>query len=65
MGIKFKIPLCHMAWFETSPDAGHPDCLCSYCGFLIKEDDDPFRIFSEGGKFEIRLHRKCFELVTE
>ena len=26
--------------FETSPEAGHPDCLCSYCSERIEASDD-------------------------
>jgi hypothetical protein len=29
-----------LAVFETSPDAGHPDCLCSYCSERIEASDD-------------------------
>lgn len=34
-------------WFETSPDAGHPDCECSFCGIGIGEGDAPIRLFAE------------------
>ena len=65
MALKFNIPLCELAWFEDSPDAGDPDCICSYCSFVIPEDDVPARFFSESGKCEIRLHTKCFQLLTK
>ena len=65
MALKFNIPLCHLAWFETSPDAGDPDCICSYCGFVIPEDDVPARFLCEGGKLEIRLHWECLKLLTK
>ena len=65
MALKFNIPLCELAWFEDSPDAGDPECICSYCGFVIPEDYAPVRFFGEGGKYEIRLHPACLELLTK
>ena len=62
--IKINIPLCHLAWFETSPDAGDPDCICSYCGFVIPEDEVPVRLFGKSDKLEIRLHSECIRLLT-
>jgi len=69
MTIDLKYPLNDLAWFEDSPDAGHPDCICSYCGFLIDEDDFPFRLFRKSEPtnpnsktLEARLHRHCFEM---
>jgi hypothetical protein len=31
--------------FLDSPDAGHPDCICSYCEKLIEEGTVPIRMF--------------------
>lgn len=63
--IKINIPVCHLAWFETSPNAGDPDCICSYCGFVIPEDDVPTRLFSQSGKLEVRLHSECLQLLMK
>ena len=63
MDIKFNIPLCHLAWFETSPDAGDASCICLYCGFVILEGEVPARFVSENGKLEIRLHTECLKLL--
>lgn len=50
---------------EKSPDAGDPDCMCSYCGFQIKEDDMPIRMFTKTKPMkEARFHISCFEIVT-
>jgi hypothetical protein len=58
-------------FFDDSPDAGHPDCICSRCGERIEgpdertltgafEDDNeyapPVRMWSEDGKREARFH---------
>src|SRR4051812_1679877 len=32
--------------FPTSPDAGHPDCICSRCAAPIGEDDCPTRVWT-------------------
>lgn len=50
--------------FNDSPDAGMPECKCSYCGFVIGEDDFPFRFWPEDASWEIRLHLTCFEILT-
>ena len=65
MALKFNIPLCELAWFETFPDAGDPDCICSYCGFVFLKDDALIRFFGESGKFEIRLHAECYRILTK
>jgi hypothetical protein len=64
MTIELKIELDQLAWFKTSPDAGDPDCICSYCGFVIPEDDWPIRIFRECDNTEARLHLECFRELT-
>jgi hypothetical protein len=50
--------------FETSPEAGHPDCLCSYCHERIEVEDidRTFRSWPkiEGVTREVRLHPQCF-----
>jgi hypothetical protein len=33
-------------WFEnSSPDVGEPDCICSWCGKQIGEDECPPRLW--------------------
>lgn len=59
-----------LAWFKTSPEAGDPDCICSYCGFVIWEW--PIR-FSHSCELEdcdyqnkeARLHLACFRLLAK
>ncbi|RTL56252.1 MAG: hypothetical protein EKK37_17415 [Sphingobacteriales bacterium] len=41
----FQIKLTDKA-FKTSPDAGHPDCLCSRCGNNINSEELPYRCFT-------------------
>jgi hypothetical protein len=50
-------------FYDTSPDAGDPDCICSYCGFGIPEDDEIFRLFL--GNSEARFHNACFKILVE
>lgn len=64
MTIELKIDPDQLAWFDTSPDAGDPDCICSYCGFVITEDDVPIRFFRESNNTEARLHIECFRELT-
>ena len=49
-------------WFGSSPDAGDPVCICSYCGERILDDEVPIRIFSEDNT-EARLHDFCATFV--
>lgn len=52
--------------FKNSPNAGHPQCLCSKCGNLIDEDEGPIRCWSEKFDIEYRWHHECFqELIKE
>ena len=47
-------------WFKDSPDAGHPDCLCSWCGKVIPAADAPvIRMFNDDTDEEARFHRRC------
>lgn len=55
-------PLPTDKMFKTSPDSGHPDCICSRCGTLIDEEDMPIRIFVQQEDVpigEFRYHTKC------
>ena len=56
-----EIDLDGLTWFEDSPDAGDPHCLCSLCLDMIKADEVPTRLFATRGKAEIRLHKRCFK----
>lgn len=37
-----------ITWFDMSPDAGDPNCICSWCSNIIEEDEIPIRFFNEG-----------------
>lgn len=61
-----------LALFETSPDVGDPDCICSYCGFVIQEDEVPIRFGHtcnlpdcDCKDKEARLHQACFRLLAK
>lgn len=63
----YDVMLEQLRWFDDSPDAGDPDCLCSLCGGLIEEEDDPLRLTHEGGDMdgrEARLHIKCWNQIS-
>jgi hypothetical protein len=45
----------NLTFFANSPDAGHPDCLCSLCSQLITLDDVPVRLFRSSDNTEARL----------
>lgn len=51
-------------WFDTSPDAGDPSCLCSYCEELIDKDEVPIRAVDTEKNLEARFHIKCLGIVT-
>jgi len=48
-------------WFFDSPDAGFPECICSSCGQLIKEDEVPIRLFDTENNMEARFHVICYQ----
>lgn len=53
-------------WFETSPDTGHPDCLCSFCHNKIEEGEVPLRMYDPDNSdypdgLEARLCDGCSE----
>ena len=69
--ITLKINCDDLAWFETGTDAGDPDCICSYCGFVIPEGEVPIRLSHDCHredctleKLEARLHQACFCLLA-
>jgi len=51
-------------WFDLSPDAGAPNCICSLCEQLIGENEVPIRAFDTARGLEARFHIKCFGTVT-
>jgi hypothetical protein len=51
----------NLTFFANSPDAGHPDCLCSLCSQLITLDDVPVRLFRSIDNTEARFHLACFK----
>ena len=70
--LNLNIKCDDLAWFETSPDAGDPDCICSYCGFVITKDEVPIRLSHDCHqedcalkKREARLHQACFRLLVK
>lgn len=49
-----------ITWFKTSPSAGDPSCLCSWCETPIGEDEAPIiRMFNTRTNQEARFHRRC------
>ena len=49
-----------VTWFADSPDAGSPDCLCSFCLTPIDEDDAPvLRALDQATGLEIRACHGC------
>lgn len=46
-------------WFSDSPEAGDPDCICSWCSELISELDFPLRLFADDNT-EARMHPRCW-----
>jgi len=53
-----------ITWFVHSPDAGDPDCLCSYCGMVISDEDVPaIRQWNEKADLEARFHIDCWNKV--
>ena len=51
--------LGQLVFFHDSPDAGDPNCICSWCGELIKEHEFPLRLFRKNNT-EARLHTRCW-----
>ncbi len=68
-------------WFNDSPEAGDPACICSFCGHRIEEPDEenedlleddyegePIRMWDKGGAkgcLEARFHLRCFNACLE
>lgn len=45
--------------FTDSPDAGHPDCICSRCGSVIAKKEMPLRAFNQKNNTEYRYCESC------
>jgi len=63
--IKINIGFDELAWFESSPDAGDINRICSYCGFVISKDDDSCRFCRPSDNKEVRLPMECFQLLLK
>lgn len=50
-----------ITWFQDSPDAGLPECVCSLCGQMIRLEDIPIRAFNPQTNLEARFHFDCFK----
>jgi len=49
-----------ITWFKSSPDAGDPTCICSWCEQPIGEDEAPIiRLFDTDANTEARFHWHC------
>jgi len=48
-----------ITWFNNSPEAKTPECVCSLCGKVIDEFV-PIRIWKEQYNIEARFHKKCY-----
>jgi hypothetical protein len=50
-----------LTWWVDSPDAGHPECLCSWCANVISDEDvPPIRLFDDESGMEARFHIDCW-----
>lgn len=53
-----------ITWFKSSPSAGDPSCLCSWCEAPIGEDEAPIlRLFNPATNQEARFHWRCADLA--
>jgi hypothetical protein len=59
-GVSFKHVEGYLKWFDDSPDAGDPECRCSFCAGLIGEEEGPVIRFWHDVRLEARFHEKCF-----
>lgn len=64
MSVAWSILNDELPFFEGSPDAGDPACICSYCGRQITAGQVPLRIHSKDGKLEARLCQDCQDLLN-
>lgn len=51
-----------LRWFDDSPSAGDPTCICSHCDQVIA-GEVPLRLWNAHGQ-EARLHQRCFAVRT-
>ena len=54
-------------WYQDSPDAGDPSCLCSFCEKMISEEECPIRMWNNktDSSLEARFHEDCFKQIIE
>lgn len=63
---QLQVPINALTWFDDSPDAGDPDCFCSWCRLPIGEREHPIRLFREISPkdvLEARFHDACCKPV--
>lgn len=65
MNIALSIAKIELAYFDNSPDAGTQDCICSYCGFMIGENEIPWRLFRKSDNTEARLCENCLCMLSK
>jgi len=49
--------------FQSSPNLGDPECICSVCREVINENDKHLRLMRPNG--EARFHDPCFERASK
>ena len=65
MNVALSIAKIELAYFNISPDTGTQDCVCSYCGFVIGENEVPLRMFRKSDNTEARLCENCQGLLNK
>ena len=63
MSVAWSIANNELPFYEGSPDAGDPACICSYCGRQITAGQVPLHIHSKDHKTEARLCDDCYGLL--
>lgn len=48
--------------FDTSPDTGTPECICSRCKALIEREEMPVRIWTRNKEGEVDENSKEYRL---
>jgi len=65
MNVALSIAKIELAYFDDSPDTGTQDCICSYCGFMIGENEVPWRLFRKSDNTEARLCENCQGILNK
>lgn len=50
-----------LKWYTDNAEPGDPDCICSYCGSRIREDDSCENFYHLNGIHKMRFHILCFQ----